>query len=130
MNSAPLSKKNYVWVWAALLLLLVLTFALAEVDLGPFNNVAAFGIAFAKMLLVVLFFMHVKYESKLTWLFVVAGVIWFAIMVDLTLSDYLTRGDVPGTRQSWRHSEKRFPESGRRGNAAESEPRRTGDATK
>jgi len=117
MKTAPLQQKNYLVVWAGLLLLLIATFGLARIDLGPFNNVAAFSIAFAKMLLVVLFFMHVKYESRLTWLFVIAGVIWFAIMVDLTLSDYLTRGDVPGTRQSWRQSDTRFPESGRRGNS-------------
>ena len=49
--------------------------------------------------------MHVRYESKLTWLFVAAGLIWLLIMVDLTMSDYLTRGDVRPTSQSWRHSE-------------------------
>jgi hypothetical protein len=43
--------------------------------------------------LVILFFMHVRYSSRLTWLFVLAGFIWLAIMVDLTLSDYLTRPD-------------------------------------
>jgi hypothetical protein len=49
--------------------------------------------------------MHVRYQSRLTWVFVAAGLIWFAIMVDLTLSDYLTRGDVTGARQTWRQSE-------------------------
>ena len=60
----------------------------------PFNNVAALGISTVKMLLVVLFFMHVRYEPKLTWIFAIAGLVWFLIMVDLTLSDYSTRGDV------------------------------------
>ena len=103
MSAAHLSKKSYFVVWAALLALLLLTWGLAEFDLGSFNNVAALGISFAKMMLVVLFFMHMRYESKLTWVFAVAGLIWFLIMVDLTLSDYLTRGTTPGRRQSWQH---------------------------
>jgi cytochrome c oxidase subunit 4 len=105
MNSPHIPAKIYVRVWAALLLLLLVTWGAAQIDLGPFNTVVALGIAFFKMLLVVLFFMHVRYEAKLTWVFVAAGVIWFAVMVDLTLTDYVSRGDVPGTRQSWRHSE-------------------------
>ena len=53
---------------------------------------AALTIAVVKMLLVILFFMHVRYSSRLTWIFVAAGFIWLLIMLDLTLSDYLTRG--------------------------------------
>ncbi|HXT11068.1 MAG TPA: cytochrome C oxidase subunit IV family protein [Candidatus Angelobacter sp.] len=98
------SKKSYVLVWIALLTLLLLTWGLAEINLGPFNNVAALCISVAKMLLVVLFFMHGRYEKALTWIFICAGVIWFLIMVDLTLSDYLTRGDVrDGVSTSWHH---------------------------
>jgi cytochrome c oxidase subunit 4 len=104
MNTKP--KKIYVRVWIALLALLALTWGLAEVNLGPLNNVAALGIAGIKMLLVVWFFMHMRHEPKLTWVFAAAGLIWFLIMVDLTMSDYLTRGDVPGKQNSWRHSEK------------------------
>jgi cytochrome c oxidase subunit 4 len=92
MRAAPASKKLYIIVWAALLVLLALTFGLARVNLGPFNNVAALTIAIAKMMLVVLFFMHGRWEKPITWIFIAAGVIWFLIMVDLTLSDYLTRG--------------------------------------
>jgi cytochrome c oxidase subunit 4 len=85
------SRKIYVRVWLALLVLLALTWGLAQVNLGVFNNLAALGISTLKMLLVVLFFMHVRHEPKLTWIFVTAGLVWFLIMVDLTLSDYLTR---------------------------------------
>lgn len=99
------SKKSYILVWIALLLLLLLTWGLAEINLGPLNNVAALGISITKMLLVVLIFMHGRWEKPVTWIFIAAGLIWLLIMVDLTLSDYLTRGDVPGTRQSWRHLE-------------------------
>lgn len=109
MSSTLVPKKIYLRVWIALLLLLALTYSLANVDLGPFNNVAALAIAVAKMMLVVLFFMHGKYEKPITWIFICAGVIWFLIMVDLTASDYMTRGSASGIRQSWRHLEKNPP---------------------
>lgn len=104
MSSAR-DRKIYIGVWLSLLGLLLLTWGIAEFDLGPLNNVAALGISVAKMLLVVLFFMHVRMEKPLVWLFVCAGLIWFCIMADLTLSDYLTRGAAPGLRQSWRQSQ-------------------------
>lgn len=81
----------YIAVWAALLVLLLLTWGLAFVNLGRFNTLAALGIALVKMTLVIYFFMHVGSSSKLTRLFVAAGFIWFAIMAELTMSDYLTR---------------------------------------
>ena len=108
MSATP-SKTIYIGVWAALLVLLLMTWGLAEVDLGPFNNVAALSIAIAKMMLVVLFFMHGKYEKPITWIFIAAGLVWFLIMVDLTLSDYLSRGSVQNIRQSWKHPEKNPP---------------------
>lgn len=103
------SKKSYLIVWIALLALLALTWGLAEINLGPFNNVAALGISITKMLLVVLIFMHGRWEKPLTWIFIVAGLVWFLIMVDLTLSDYLTRGEVKATNASWRHAEQNPP---------------------
>lgn len=109
MSTTPVPAKNYLRVWIALLLLLALTCGLAHVDLGPFNNVAALMISITKMLLVVLFFMHGKYEKPITWIFICAGLIWFLIMVDLTLSDYMSRGSASGIRQSWRHAEKNPP---------------------
>lgn len=109
MSSPKTSKRPYVIVWVALLLLLALTWGLAEINLGPFNNVAALGIAITKMLLVVLIFMHGRFEKALTWVFIIAGAVWFLIMVDLTLSDYLTRGDVQSARQSWKHPEQNPP---------------------
>jgi hypothetical protein len=61
-------------------------------------------IALLKMLLVILIFMHVRYKPPLTWVFVAAGFIWLLLMVGLTLSDYTSRGAVPGTSgQSWEH---------------------------
>ena len=109
MNAHEIRSKGYAKVWIALLALLLLTWGLAQVNLGPFNNVAALTIAICKMMLVVLFFMHGRYEKPVTWIFISAGVIWFLIMVDLTLSDYLSRHDRLGVDQSWRHVEKNPP---------------------
>ena len=96
MTSTVIPKKVFIGVWAALLALLFLTWGVAQLNLGRFNVVAALTIAVVKMLLVILYFMHVRYSTRLTWIFVAAGFIWLLIMVDLTLSDYLTRGAVPG----------------------------------
>jgi cytochrome c oxidase subunit 4 len=104
MSSKPIPKKIFVRVWVALLALLALTWGLAQLNLGRLNAVVALTIAIVKMLLVLLYFMHVRYSSRLTWIFVAAGFIWFLIMVDLTLGDYLTRGQVPGNPLgSWEH---------------------------
>ena len=91
MSASRPSAKHYLLIWAALLALLALTFVLAETDLSPFNGAVALAIALSKMMLVVLFFMHVRYERSLTWIFVCAGLIWLLIMFNLTLADYLTR---------------------------------------
>lgn len=95
MKPIHVPKKLYALVWVALLLLLFATWAAAEVNLGVFNNVVALLIAFGKMGLVLLFFMHVKYEKRLIWVFVSAGFIWLLIMVSYALGDYLTRHTSP-----------------------------------
>ena len=91
MNSTHPSRRLYFRIWAIQLALLFLTWRVAEFDLGAFNVVVALGIAFLQMIFVILFFMHVRYEKRLTWIFVSAGAIWLLIMIDLTLADYLTR---------------------------------------
>ena len=95
MNTIHVPKKVYALVWGALMVLLVATWAAAEFNLGAFNNVVALAIAFGKMSLVLLFFMHVKYEKRLTWVFVSAGFIWLLIMIGYALGDYLTRKITP-----------------------------------
>ena len=91
MNAHPTSIRPYLLTWAILMLLLVLTWGAAQINLGPFNVAVALVIAISKMALVLLYFMHVRHSSRLTWIFVAAGFVWFLIMIDLTLSDYLTR---------------------------------------
>src|SRR4051812_40861548 len=82
----------YLLVFASLLVLTGTTVGVAFVDLGPLNNLVAMGIAVLKATMVILFFMHVRYSSRLTALVVVSGVFWLVIMVGLTLVDYSTRG--------------------------------------
>lgn len=82
----------YFGVFLALLVLTGTTVGVAFVDLGPLNNVVALGIAVLKASLVILFFMHVRYATRLTGLVIVSGIFWLAIMVGLTLADYATRG--------------------------------------
>jgi cytochrome c oxidase subunit IV len=83
--------RTYATVFATLLVLTYLTVQIALMDLGPFNAMAALGIATIKAILVVLFFMHVKYGTKLTRLVLAAGIYWWLILVSLTLADYWTR---------------------------------------
>lgn len=88
------SVKTYALVFAGLIAATVATTAVAFVDLGAFSVVAALTIAVCKMLLVALFFMHVRHSDKLTRLVLVGGLLWLGILIFLTLSDFVTRGDV------------------------------------
>jgi cytochrome c oxidase subunit 4 len=90
----------YVLVFAALLLLTALTVVAGFYDLGGgrlhyANAVVALTIAVSKATLVVLYFMHVRWSSRLTWVFVGAGVFWLMVLIVLTLSDVLTRQWIP-----------------------------------
>lgn len=92
MTMQPLlPRRIYYGVYGALLALTLLTVGVAYLDLGPMNIVAALGIAIAKALLVMLFFMHLRSSSQLTWIVAGAGVIWLAHLLIFTLADYLTR---------------------------------------
>jgi len=82
----------YFAVFATLMVLTAVTVGVAFVDLGRLNTFVALGIAVAKATLVVLFFMHVKYSSKLTWLVVASGFVFLAIMLLFTLADIVSRG--------------------------------------
>jgi cytochrome c oxidase subunit 4 len=92
------SIKTYALVFLGLIVLTVATTAVAFVDLGPFSVVMALLIASCKMLLVTLFFMHVRHSSKLTRLVLGGALLWLGIMLAFTLADVWTRGwvGVPG----------------------------------
>ncbi len=81
----------YLVIISILIALTCATWSIAFVDLGIWNPVVALTIAVIKAVLVVLFFMHVRYSSKLTMVTVGAGVFWLMILITLSLSDYLSR---------------------------------------
>ena len=83
--------RTYVAILIALLVGTALTVWASFIDLGVFNPVIALAIACTKAVLVVLFFMHVKYSPKLTKLTVGAGVFTFIVLIGMTLADYFTR---------------------------------------
>jgi cytochrome c oxidase subunit 4 len=85
------SKKNYFLVFLALIVLTFVTTGIAYLDLGPLNTPLALIIAVMKMLLVALFFMHVRYSTRLTKLVLAGGLLWLAILLALTMSDYISR---------------------------------------
>ena len=90
-------KSMYYLVFLALIVGTVLTVAAARVDLGPLNNLVMLAIACTKATLVVLFFMHVRWSTRLTWVVAMSGFFWLLILFGMGMSDYLTRGWVQGT---------------------------------
>src|SRR3954451_16071319 len=86
------SAKSYIFVFLALIVATVVTTAVAFVDLGGFSVVVALAIAVCKMLLVALFFMHVRHSTALTKLVLLGALLWLAILILVTLSDFASRG--------------------------------------
>jgi cytochrome c oxidase subunit 4 len=92
MSEPILPVRLYITIWITLLCLTVITAAVSFVDLGPLNTIVALVIATFKALLVVLFFMHVKYTSeKLTKVVVIAAIFWLLLLLGLSMADYATR---------------------------------------
>jgi cytochrome c oxidase subunit 4 len=95
MSLPIVPQKTSIIVFFSLIGLTLLTTGVAFIDLGPFNTVVALAIAFSKMLLVVLFFMGVRYSGGLVRIVIVAGIFWLALLIALTTSDYHTRSWTP-----------------------------------
>ena len=85
------SVKSYVGIFLTLMVLTAITVAVAYVNLGQLNKVVALGIASVKATLVILYFMHVKYASRMTKLIVVSGFFFLMILLSLTMLDYGSR---------------------------------------
>jgi cytochrome c oxidase subunit IV len=90
-QSHSTSPVPYFYVFGALMVFTFLTWWVATMDLGWANNAVAMAIAVTKAVLVVLIFMHVRHSTRLTALTALAGVFWLAILIVITMSDYLTR---------------------------------------
>jgi cytochrome c oxidase subunit IV len=92
MSEHVLSSKLYYGIWILLLILTVVTAGVATIDLGRFNTIVALLIASGKALIVVLFFMHVKYTSeRLTKMVIISALFFFLVLLALSLADYGTR---------------------------------------
>ncbi len=89
------SVKSYVVIFLTLMVLTTITVAVAYVNLGPLNKVVALSIASFKATLVILYFMHVKYSSRLTKLVVISGFFFLFILLGLTMADYASREWIP-----------------------------------
>ena len=89
----------YFAVFTALMVLTGVTVWAAFIQRGPLGDVVALTIAGIKATLVMLFFMHLKYGEKLTWVIMTAALVWLVILLTITMSDYLSRGwlGFPGT---------------------------------
>lgn len=94
MADATVSRSTYYKVTAALMVLLGLTVGVSFVPLGSFGVVAALTIAGSKAVLILLYFMHVRYSSRLTMLLAGAGFFWLLILFALTFSDYVSRNGI------------------------------------
>ena len=92
MSEHIVHPRVYITIFLALMLGTGLTVLAAYRDFpGPLNAVVAMTIAVVKATLVILYFMHVRYSSRLIWLIIAAALFWLAILFALTISDYWTR---------------------------------------
>ncbi len=87
-----LSIRTNVTIFVILLALLVLTVAIAYVDLGPLGLPVAMSIATVKAALILMYFMHVKFNPPLVWVFSTAAFFWLLILLAFSFNDFLTRG--------------------------------------
>ena len=87
--------RTYITVWASLLILLALTVGAAYIPLGPFNTITAISIAVTKAVIIALYFMHLRYSPRLTWVFAGAGFFWLLILFTLAIGEYATRSWMP-----------------------------------
>ena len=86
-----ISLRVYFAVFAALIAFTLITVAVAFVDLGVLNTVVALTIAAVKAILVLLYFMHLRYTSRLNWAFAATGFVWLVFIIGLTMSDMVSR---------------------------------------
>lgn len=91
MTQHIIPRRVYYMVFATLILLTLITVDVAFYNLGFLSLYVALTIATCKALLVIFYFMHVRYSSPLTWVFALGGFLWLVILIVLTMSDYLTR---------------------------------------
>lgn len=92
---STVSKKVYLLTFGGLVALTLLTTGLGFLDMGPFNTIIAILLAATKASLIVMFFMHALYETRIVRVILAGGIIWVAILLSLTIADYSTRRFMP-----------------------------------
>jgi len=100
MSGHVTSVRVYVTTFLCLIALTATTVGVAYVDLGAFNTLVALSIAVVKMLLVVVFFMHVRHSTALTKVFIASGFLWLLLLMAFTLTDVGTR-NIPLQPEGW-----------------------------
>lgn len=85
------SPLQYSYVFGTLLLGTIITILAADRNFGIFNPMIALAIACTKAVIVILFFMHVKYQSNLVRMTVACGFFTFLVLTTMTLTDYMSR---------------------------------------
>jgi cytochrome c oxidase subunit 4 len=86
--------RTYMWIWVALMIFTVITVGVSYFHFGIFNVVVALAVASVKASLVALFFMHLKYEDKITWVFAIYPLGLLALLIGLSVSDVFFRTQV------------------------------------
>ena len=101
-------KKTYFLIFGALLALTALTTSVAYLNLGQWNTIAALAIACCKATLVVLFFMHLRWSTRLMRVVLISALLWLAILISLTTTDFFSRDWTP-IPESWETSRLPLP---------------------
>ncbi len=94
MSDQAATQRVYYLVFLGLIGLTMLTVWLSFQELGAWHSAVGLAIASCKALLVAMFFMHVLYGGRLVWIMFGAGLFWLAILMSLTLVDFLTRSQL------------------------------------
>jgi cytochrome c oxidase subunit 4 len=103
MSGHVVAKKLYFVIFGSLLAMTALTTGMAYVDLGPWNTVVALVIACCKATLVILFFMHWRWSTRLVRTVILSALLWLVILITLTCTDFFSRNWTP-VPEGWESS--------------------------
>jgi len=95
MSGHVVAKRLYFFIFGSLLVLTALTTGMAYVDMGQWNTVVALVIACCKATLVILFFMHWRWSTRLVRVVILSALLWLVILISLTTTDFFSRDWIP-----------------------------------
>jgi cytochrome c oxidase subunit 4 len=108
MSGHVVPQRLYFVIFGSLLAMTALTTGMAYVDLGKGNTVVALAIACCKATLVILFFMHWRWSTRLVRVVILSALLWLAILITLTTTDFFSRNWTP-VPEGWETSMLRLP---------------------